>query len=158
MRPTIIGIACAAMLISAGHPPAVSASPFASQTVAESESPRDPDLTLADEPAVRIGMLDGPMEYIFGNVTGAIRLPDGSVVIADEQSYNVRRYDASGRHMWTSGRHGEGPGEYGGLRLLRGCPGATITVFDWNLDRITELDQDGNVTDTRALNVDGVNP
>ena len=158
MRPTIIGIACAAMLISAGHPLAASASPFASQTVAESESPRDPDLTLADEPAVRIGMLDGPMEYIFGNVTGAIRLEDGSVVIADEQSYNVRRYDASGRHMWTSGRHGEGPGEYGGLRLLRGCPGATITVFDWNLDRITELDQDGNVTDTRALNVDGVNP
>ena len=41
-------------------------------------------------------MLDGPMEYIFGNVTGAIRLEDGSVVIADEQSYNVRRYDASG--------------------------------------------------------------
>ena len=90
-------------------------------------------------------MLDGPMEYIFGNVTGAIRLEDGSVVIADEQSYNVRRYDASGRHVWTSGRNGEGPGEYGGLRLLRGCPGATITVFDWHLNRITELDQDGEV-------------
>ena len=146
------------MLLAASHPLSVSASPFASQTVAESESPRDPDLTLADEPAVRIGMLDGPMEYIFGNVTGAVRLEDGSVVIADEQSYNLRRFDASGQHMWTSGRHGEGPGEYGGLRLLRGCPGATITVFDWNLDRITELDQDGNVTDTRALNVDGVNP
>ena len=74
------------------------------QTIVESEAPRDPDLTLADEPLVRIGMLDGPMEYIFGNVTGAIRLEDGSVVIADEQSYNVRRYDASGRHVWTSGR------------------------------------------------------
>ena len=158
MRPTIIGIACTAMLISAGHPLAASASPLAFQTVAESESPRDPDLTLADEPLVRIGRIDGQMDYIFGNVTGAVRLPDGSVVIADEQSYNLRRYDASGQHMWTSGRHGEGPGEYGGLRLLRGCPGATITVFDWNLDRITELDQDGNVTDTRALNVDGVNP
>ena len=128
------------------------------QTIVESEAPSDPDLTLADEPLVRIGMLDGPMEYIFGNVTGAIRLEDGSVVIADEQSYNVRRYDASGRHVWTSGRNGEGPGEYGGLRLLRGCPGATITVFDWHLNRITELDQDGEVTDTRALNVSGVNP
>ena len=158
MRPTIIGIACAAMLISAGNPLAASASPFTLQTIVESDAPRDPDLTLADEPLVRIGMLDGEMEYIFGNVTGAIRLEDGSVVIADEQSYNLRRYDASGQHMWTSGRHGEGPGEYGGLRLLRGCPGAAITVFDWNLDRITELDQDGNVTDTRALNVDGVNP
>ena len=144
--------------LAASNPLAASASPFTLQTVVESESPRDPDLTLADEPLVRIGMLDGPMDYIFGNVTGAIRLEDGSVVIADEQSYNLRRFDVSGQHMWTSGRHGEGPGEYGGLRLLRGCPGATITVFDWNLDRITELDQDGNVTDTRALNVDGVNP
>ena len=128
------------------------------QTIVESEAPRDPDLTLADEPLVRIGMLDGPMEYIFGNVTGAIRLEDGSVVIADEQSYNVRRYDASGRHVWTSGRNGEGPGEYGGLRLLRGCPGAALTVFDWNLNRITELGPDGSVADTRALGGSGVLP
>ena len=150
-------IACAAMLISAGHPLSASASPFTLQTVVESESPRDPDLTLADEPLVRIGSIDGEMDYIFGNVTGAVRLEDGSVVIADEQSYNVRSFDASGQHMWTSGRRGEGPGDYGGLRLLRGCPGAPITVFDWNLDRITELDRDGEVTNTRALNADGVN-
>ena len=151
-------IACTAMLISAGHPLSAAASRFTLQTVVESESPRGPDLTLADEPLVWIGRFDGEMDYIFGNVTGAVRLEDGSVVIADEQSYDLRRFDASGQHMWTSGRHGEGPGDYGGLRLLRGCPGATITVFDWNLDRITELDQDGKVTDTRALNVDGVYP
>ena len=80
------------------------------------------------------------------------------MVVADEQSYNVRRYDANGRHMWTSGRQGEGPGEYGGLRLLRNCPGSAITLFDWHLDRITELDPDGSVVDTRALNAAGVNP
>ena len=148
-------LAVPATALSAG---ASSASSFAIQTVVESDSPRDPDLTLSDEPLVRIGILDGPMEYIFGNVTGAIRLADGSVVVADEQSYNVRTYDANGKHMWTSGRQGEGPGEYGGLRLLRGCPGAAITVFDWHLDRITELDADGNVIDTRALNAVGVHP
>ena len=141
-----------------GAVPAAAAAPSALQTVVESESPRDPDLVLADEPLVRIGVLDGPPEYIFGNVTGAIQLEDGSVVVAGEQSYNVRRYDAGGRHMWTSGRRGEGPGEYGGLRLLRGCPGAAIKVFDWHLDRVTELDPDGNVTDTRALGGIGVNP
>ena len=136
----------------------MSGSPFAFQTVVESDGPRDPDLTLADEPLVRIGTIDGQAAYIFGNVTGAVRLEDGSVVVADEQSYNVRRYDASGQHMWTSGRKGEGPGEYAGLRLLRGCPGAAITVFDWVLKRITELDQDGKVMVTRALNADGVTP
>ena len=131
---------------------------LAAQTVVESEAPRDPDLVLADEPLVRIGLIDGPLEYLFGNVTAAIRLEDGSIVVADEQSYEVRRYDSTGQHMWTSGREGEGPGEYGGLRLLRGCPGAAITVFDWNLDRITGLGVDGNVVDTRPLNAIGVHP
>ena len=131
---------------------------LASQTVVGSEAPRDPDLVLANEPLMRIGLIDGPLEYLFGNVTGAMRLEDGSIVVTDEQSYEVRRYDGNGRHLWTSGRQGEGPGEYGGLWLLRGCPGAAITVFDWHLDRITELDLDGRVTDTRALNVVGVNP
>ena len=131
---------------------------LAAQTVVESEAPRGPDLTLADQPLVRIGMLDGPTEYIFGDVTGATRLEDGSVVVADEQSHNVRRYDAGGRHVWTRGRNGEGPGEYGGLRLLGGCPGATVTVFDWSLNRITDLDSDGKVTNTRALNAAGLYP
>lgn len=132
--------------------------PLASQTVVESPAPRDPDLTVADEPIVRIGRLDGPMEYIFGNISGAIRLADGSVVVADEQSYEIRMYDAGGQHLWTSGRQGEGPGEYEGLVLVRGCPGAAITVFDWSLDRITELGLDGSVTDTRNLSGAGVNP
>ncbi len=131
---------------------------LAAQTVVESEAPRDPDLVLADEPLVRIGMVAGPEEYLFGNVTGAIRLEDGSIVVADEQSYEVRRYDANGQHMWTSGRQGEGPGEYGGLHLLRECPGAAITVFDWHLDRVTQLDVDGNVVGTAPLNAVGVNP
>ena len=137
---------------------ATSGGRLAAQTVVESEAPRDPDLLLANEPLVRIGMIDGPDEYLFGNVTAAIRLEDGSIVVADEQSYEVRRYDAIGQHMWTRGREGEGPGEYGGLRLLRGCPGAAITVFDWHLDRITQLDVDGSVVDTRPLNAVGVNP
>ena len=134
------------------------ATTFPLQTVIESDAPRDPDLVLAAEPVVRIGVLDGQMEYIFGNITGAIRLEDGSVVVADESIFEVRMYDGAGRHVWTSGRYGEGPGEYKGLRLLRGCPGAAITVFDWYLDRITELGLDGRVADTRTLAAAGVNP
>lgn len=131
---------------------------LAAQTAAESDDPGGPELTLSDEPLVRIGVLDGPMEYMFGEVTGAIRLEDGNVVVADEQSYEVRMFDDGGRHVWTSGRAGEEPGEYRGLRLLRGCSGAAITVFDWSLDRITEIDSEGMVTDTRELNPVGVVP
>ena len=135
----------------------MSTTTLAAQTIVESEDPGHPDLILSDEPLVSIGVLEGPMEYMFGEVTGAIRLEDESVVVADQQSYEVRMFDAGGQHMWASGSQGEGPGEYGGLRLLRGCPGSAITVFDWHLDRITELDAEGNVTDTRSLGEIGVN-
>jgi len=131
---------------------------FAQQIMVESKAPRGPDLVLADEPLVRIGMTDGPDEYLFGYVTSAVRLADGSLVVADWGSYNVRRYDAGGQHLWTSGREGEGPGEYSSLKLLRGCPGAAITVLDDSRNRITELDADGSVTSVRALTADGVNP
>ncbi|WP_419165386.1 hypothetical protein [Candidatus Palauibacter sp.] len=134
------------------------AAPIGAQEAVESAAPRAPDLTIAGEPLVRIGALDGPLEYIFGEVAGAVRMDDGSIVVVDEQSHNVRRYDADGQHLWTSGREGDGPGEYRGLRLLRNCPGAAITVFDWVQDRITQLDLDGNVVDTRALHASGVRP
>ena len=121
------------------------------QTIAESESPRETDLVLADEPVVRVGMLDGPVAYLFGNITGAVRLGDGSVVVADEQSREIRMFDAGGKHLWTRGREGAGPGDHQGLWLLRGCPSAAVTVYDWQLKRITELDSDGHVVDTRTL-------
>ena len=128
------------------------------QATTHSPAPLHPDLVLAAEPLVRIGTIDGPDAEIFGNVTGAVRLEDGSVVVADEHAYEIRLFDANGRHLWTSGRAGEGPGEYGGVRLMRGCPGSPITVFDWHRDRITELDADGSVTGTRNLAEDGINP
>ncbi len=153
-----MAVLCAMPANASGAGWARSVAESAVQEVVESAAPRHADLTLADEPLARIGIVDGPLEYVFGNVTGAVRLEDGSVVVADEQSRNVRRYDANGQHLWTSGRQGDGPGEYQGLRLLRNCAGAGITVFDWILRRITELDPEGNVVDTRALNSAGVNP
>ena len=132
---------------------------MAAQTTVESDSPREADLVLSDEPLLRIGMLDGPEEYLFGNISGAVRLGDGSVVVADEQGRHVRMFEAGGEHVWTSGREGEGPGEYRGLWLLRGCPGAAVTVYDWRIKRITELDSDGSVVDTRGLRgADGPGP
>ena len=67
-------------------------------------------------------------------------------------------FDSQGRHMWSSGREGQGPGEFEGLRLLRSCSKDAITVFDWRRDRITELDLQGNMINSRSLNIDGINP
>ena len=128
------------------------------QPVVESEEPAEGDWKLNDAPRVRIGLLEGAPEYLFGNVTGAVRLADGSIVVADEQSHSLRKFTPDGRHLWSSGHEGKAPGEYEGLRLLRGCPDAELTVFDWNLDRITRIDADGRVSDTHALRSSGIHP
>ena len=121
-----------------------------------------PDLVLADQNGVewRLGDLTGKVVVLRFWATwcghSLAELPHfAELVEKDDRDDDVVFLTvASG----TSGRQGEGPGEYGGLRLLRGCPGAAITVFDWHLDRVTQLDVDGNVVDTRPLNAIGVNP
>ncbi len=49
--------------------------------------------------------------FAFFNVTDATRLPDGSLMVLDGGSFEVRHSDPSGRHLWSFGREGEGPGE-----------------------------------------------
>ena len=146
-----------AVILFAIYLPLLSAS-LCAQQIVESKASNATELKLSAEPVVRIGVLEGPLEYMFGRVSGAIRLNDGSVVVADEQNYEVRMFDSQGRHMWSSGREGQGPGEYEGLRLLGSCSKDAITVFDWRRDRITELDLQGNMIYSRSLNTDGINP
>ena len=90
--------------------------------VIESAAPRDADLTLAEEPLLRVGIVDGPLEYIFGNVTGAVRLEDGSIVVADEQSGNLRRFDANGRPRLDQRTVGRGSGRVRGAPASRELP------------------------------------
>ena len=72
--------------------PAISG--IVAQTIVESDSPREADLVLADEPLVRVGMLDGPDEYLFGDITGARRSRSESLQrshLCAERRSGVRR-------------------------------------------------------------------
>jgi hypothetical protein len=51
---------------------------------------------LAAEPALDIGMVDGPPQYQFGDVAGVVRLGDGTVVVADDQSKTCASSTAPG--------------------------------------------------------------
>lgn len=92
--------------------------------------------TLAAEPAVTIGAVEGNPEYLLDIVTGATRLADGRIVISDRGSNSVRFYDSTGEFLTSVGRSGEGPGEYVWIRALWRCGGDSIFVFDlsWAMD------------------------
>ena len=92
---------------------------------------------LSAEPSLTIGEVDGPPEYQFGRVAGAVRLSDGRVVVADAQQNVLRDFNASGRHLASVGREGEGPGEFRSLAWVQATPEDSLLAYDPRLERVT---------------------
>lgn len=113
--------------------------------------------SLSEEPPLSIGVVEGESVYQLHRVSGALRLSDGRVAIANSGSNEVRYYDAAGMHLSTVGRTGEGPGEF--MRMAGTLPvgGDTILVGDFELRRSTFIDGDGHAVRTvAAMNAAGV--
>ncbi len=105
------------------------------------------EVRLADAPSSVIGTVEGADEYVIGVIGGGARLEDGSVVVALERQFQVRRYDSDGELQWSVGREGKGPGEWEFPRIASGCVGtARALVYDFPNRRITALTlEDGSI-------------
>lgn len=68
--------------------------------------------TLTVDPILTIGMEEGPDEYSLYQVSRALRLPDGTFVIANSGSSELRYYDSGGTFLYAVGKEGYGPGEF----------------------------------------------
>jgi hypothetical protein len=99
--------------------------------------------TVAPEPRVDIGMLEGAEPYQLSQVRGVVRLSDGRLVVANGGSQELRFFDSTGTHLATAGRKGGGPGEFEQLGSVMALPGDTVAAYDWNLRRISLFDSDG---------------
>jgi hypothetical protein len=77
-----------------------------------------------------IGEVDGDEDYLLNRVSGAIRMPDGRIVIANSRAAELRVYDASGKHLRRVGRKGAGPGEFERIEYLLRLAGDTVVVWD----------------------------
>ena len=97
------------------------------------------------QPSLAIGMVEGDPEYQLHQVRGAIRRADGSIVVADGGSDELRFYDANGRHIRSVGRGGEGPGEFQVISMLTRFPGDSLLVWDFPLRRVTLFSADGTL-------------
>jgi hypothetical protein len=83
--------------------------------------------------------------YELVRVTGAMRTADGGVIVANSGSAEVRRYAASGDWVWSTGRRGDGPGEFNRLSQLARAANDSVVAFDFWLGRATMLDAQGNL-------------
>jgi hypothetical protein len=93
--------------------------------------------TLAEQPRLVIGQVEGEVPYLLSDVTGALRMDDGRIVIADGQSREVRFFDANGEFLKTVGGPGEGPFEFPqSLFSLERCGSDRIYAHDRYAQRI----------------------
>ena len=109
------------------------------------------------EPDLVIGTVDGPEELQFYGVLAVAPQPDGTIFVSD-RSGTIREFSPAGDFVRSTGRQGEGPGEFlwpSGLHLY----GDTIAVVDGQASRITELSRAGGVLATMPFdNRGGVHP
>jgi hypothetical protein len=87
-------------------------------------------IALSPEPDLIIGREGGEPEYEFFRIAGVTRLADGSIVVANAGTAQLRFFDSDGRFLKSIGRRGTGPGEFRNMRGLWVIRGDSLVVWD----------------------------
>lgn len=96
-------------------------------------------------PQLGIGVEAGEEPYELNRVSHALRQPDGTILVGNSGSSEIRVFDAAGRYVRAIGRRGNGPGEFGEfstVRVLRASDGSLVAYDGGNL-RIHHFDSSG---------------
>ena len=109
-----------------------------------------PQWTVGPKPIVDLGGASTPQEE-FNRVPRVLRLRNGTIVVPNEGTKNLRFFDGSGRYLRTVGRDGSGPGEFRSVQSTLRKAGDSILVWDWSQRRLTLLAPDGRVVKTLVL-------
>ncbi len=99
--------------------------------------------TVSPDPLLRIGALEGAEAETLYQVNDIDRLSDGSWLVANGSTEEVRVFDADGGYVRTIGRRGEGPGEFVSLSSVFVLPGDTVAVWDARQRRVSVFDVGG---------------
>jgi hypothetical protein len=82
------------------------------------------------EPILTIGLEDGDPAYLFTRVAGVGRLSNGTIVVAESDTREIRLYRPDGTHIRSVGGQGGGPGEFSHtLSEIQIAAGDTILAF-----------------------------
>ena len=98
--------------------------------------------SVAAEPDLSIGAVEGDADYQLYGVAGAHRLADGRIAIANAGTSELRLYDATGGYLGSFGQQGEGPGEFTSMRLVGVMAHDVMVLADAGLRRITMVHPD----------------
>ena len=98
--------------------------------------------TIDATPVVTIGASEADTNDLLTAVVGAIRLPDGRILVGDLGAYSLRLFSAAGKPLRRFGRKGAGPGEVGYLKSLLQC-GDSLVTMDIEAQRVSVFSMEG---------------
>ncbi len=107
--------------------------------------------SLAAEPMVEIGGDAANPVYELGQVTGAVRLRDGALAVANAATNEIRFFNPDGTHRSTTGRTGAGPGEFQVIVGMWRSRADSLVVLDMAIQRLTVLASDGQYSHSFSL-------
>ncbi len=114
-----------------------------------------------ETPALEIGVEEGEEPYMLFRAMDALRLPDGRIVVSNAGSGELRFFDHEGVFLYSAGRHGQGPGEFGEFSSMRlwSAPRDILVVTDGGNNRVNFFRTTGeHVGSARVEAVPGRNP
>ena len=110
-------------------------------------------IAIADEPELVLGdgvAFAGPV-YDFFRITGVSQLQDGTLVVANAGSSELRFFGADGHFLRSIGRDGDGPGEFRYLGHHWIIAGDTIVVWDRSVSRLQHFGPDGAIVRSMSM-------
>jgi hypothetical protein len=85
---------------------------------------------------------DGPLQ--FGSIWDVSVNARGEILVTDRDAPMLRRFDVTGKPVWTGGVKGKGPGEYT-LPIRAALTSQGMIVVDMTNSRVTDLADNGTV-------------
>jgi hypothetical protein len=109
------------------------------------------DLPVLMLSAAPIAEVSGDAPPFLGSVGEVEILYDGGLLIEDNQTAELRRFDPSGLELQVLGRRGDGPGEFQNLTELTVTAGDTAYAYDRRLYGVSRFNPDGTLAATLSI-------
>ena len=116
-----------------------------SETKTSIEQPEAMPLEYHTVEELRIGILDGEEDYLFGQIADLAIGAGGNVFIADLQrpDYKIRMFDKKGELIRYVGGSGRGPGEFNMIGGMSTFPDGRLATWDQRNARVNLYSSDG---------------
>ena len=98
---------------------------------------------IGDSPLLEVGELGNPDSLDFYGVRGLLRLSDGTTVVANSGELELIFLSPTGSVIATSGRRGEGPGEFLHLGKIGPFRGDSVFAMDYARAALSFFDREG---------------